>query len=122
MPLRCRRDAGGRSGHDAAALPRNGRLGTALDVGAGCGHVAEKLAPLFGGGVYATEVSERLGWRLGKRGIPCAQTREPADRAALEAAGLPAKFDVVLASDVICHQARAPPTQCAAVPQSAKRA
>lgn len=70
--------------------------GHALDVGAGCGHVTEKLLPLFAS-VGGTEASDWLTWRLKKKGINAAHTLDPTDATALASAGLPASYDVVFA-------------------------
>ncbi|EOD12192.1 hypothetical protein EMIHUDRAFT_196571 [Emiliania huxleyi CCMP1516] len=75
--------------------------GRALDVGAGCGSITERIAPLFEA-IHATEVSEWLAWRLRARGIPTAVAHDPADAHALASAGLPTcGYDAVFALNVL---------------------
>ena len=72
---------------------------TALDIGAGCGHITSCFAPLFDS-VHAVEVSDDLVAQLRKRGFTAAKTAR-ASPAALQALGMPTSFDAVFALNVL---------------------
>ena len=77
---------------------------SALDVGAGSGHITAELAPVFPpGSVCATEISSWLAWRLERRGIRAAvqSSAGPPSAALLESAGLPPRYGTVLALNVL---------------------
>lgn len=78
-----------------AAVPRL----SAVDVGAGSGHITGCWAPLFDE-VAAVEVSDCLAWRLRRRGFAAA-VHEEASAAALLGAGLPGSFTAVFALNVL---------------------
>eukprot|EP01043_Picozoa_sp_COSAG02_P071056 COSAG02_NODE_12832_length_1486_cov_0.852199_1_plen_324_part_00 len=75
---------------------------SALDVGAGSGHITAELAPSVGS-VCATEISSWLVWRLGRRGIRAAvqSSDDPPSAALLESAGLPSRYGTVFALNVL---------------------
>ena len=73
---------------------------SALDVGAGSGHITEALAPAFADGtVFATEISGWLKWRLERREFRSVVQRSdgPPTAELLQAAGLPSTYGTVLA-------------------------
>ena len=92
-----REGGGGGGGGDAAATAA---AGTALDVGAGSGHVTEAFAPLFRE-VFATEISPRLVQRLGARKLRALLSRGPPSEEALREADAPSRFDAVFLLNVL---------------------
>lgn len=81
----------------AALLPDLPRDATALDIGAGSGHLLRDFAPLFPGGVVATELSAPLVWRLGQQGAHAFKT----DVVSRETLGGWWNFDVAFVLNVI---------------------
>jgi SAM-dependent methyltransferase len=75
---------------------------SALDVGAGSGHITAELAPVFGS-VYATEISDWLVWRLERRGIRAAvqSSAGPPSATLLQGSGLPSRYGTVFALNVL---------------------
>ncbi len=75
---------------------------SALDVGAGSGHITAELAPIFGC-MRATEISSWLVWRLERRGIRAAvqSSDGPPSAALLQSAGLPSRYGTVFALNVL---------------------
>ena len=80
-------------------LLRHQKMHTALDVGAGAGHITRCFASLFDE-VFAIEVSDGLVARLSQCGFTAANTTQ-ASPTSLQNLGMPSSFDTVFALNIL---------------------